>query len=254
MTNNVLKKFSIILYPLVAIALMLLIWHLLFAYVGSEFIFPSIGTTLSQMWQHLCDGTFWRALLLTLGRVFLCFAISLAIAIIVGVLAKFVPAVGKILAPVIAIFRSAPTVAMMVILTLIVPKNIAPIIVGLLVVFPMTYTNVTAAINQVDVGILQMCSLYNVPPAQQLKHVYLPTVVPYLMGELPATLSFTVKLIVSAEILSNTPRSVGGLIQLANSYPNVASMFALTILSVTFATLLDVVLKCLANRIKGGAQ
>lgn len=254
MTNNVLKKFSIILYPLVAIALMLLIWHLLFAYVGSEFIFPSIGATLSQMWQHLCDGTFWCALLLTLGRVFLCFAISLAIAIVVGVLAKFVPAVGKILAPVIAIFRSAPTVAMMVILTLIVPKNIAPIIVGLLVVFPMTYTNVTAAINQVDVGILQMCSLYNVPPAQQLKHVYLPTVVPYLMGELPATLSFTVKLIVSAEILSNTPRSVGGLIQLANSYPNVASMFALTILSVAFATLLDVVLKCLANRIKGGAQ
>lgn len=254
MTKNLFQKLSIILYPLVSIALMLLVWHLLFAYVGSEFIFPSIGATLSQMWQHLCDGTFWHALLLTLGRVLLCFAISLALAIVVGVLAKFVPAVGKVLAPIVAIFRSAPTVAVMVILTLIVPRTITPMIVGLLVVFPMTYTNVTTAIAQVDSDVLQMCSLYNVPPVQQFKFVYFPTVSQYLLGELPATLSFTVKLIISAEILSNTPRSVGGLIQLANSYSNMASMFALTILSVMFATLLDVVLKSVANKIKGGAR
>ncbi len=190
----------------------------------------------------------------TLGRVFLCFAISLALALIVGIFAKFVPAVGKVLAPIVAIFRSAPTVAVMVILTLIVNKTIAPIIVCLLVVFPMTYTNVTNAIAQVDNGIVQMCSLYSVPPVQQFKFVYFPTVSKYLLGELPATLSFTVKLIVSAEILSNTPRSIGGLIQLANSYSNVASLFALTILSVLFATLLDVVLKIVAKKIKGDAQ
>lgn len=254
MTKNLFQKLSIILYPLVSIVLILLVWQLLFAYVGSEFIFPSIGATLSQMWQHLCDGTFWHALLLTLGRVLLCFAISLALAIVVGVLAKFVPAVGKVLAPIVAIFRSAPTVAVMVILTLIVPRTITTMIVGLLVVFPMTYTNVTTAIAQVDSDVLQMCSLYNVPPVQQFKFVYFPTVSQYLLGELPATLSFTVKLIISAEILSNTPRSVGGLIQLANSYSNMASMFALTILSVMFATLLDVVLKSVAKKIKGGAR
>ena len=118
----------------------------------------------------------------------------------------------------------------------------------------MLYANVTTAIDQVDDGLVQMCKLYNVPKAEQLKFVYLPTVVPYLLGELPATLSFTVKLIVSAEILSYSYQSIGGLIQSANVYAEMSNLFALTLLSVAIATLLDVGLGIVAKIVKGGAR
>ena len=249
------KKLSPILYPLASILLMLLVWHLIFLQVGSEFVFPSILATLQSIWQHLCDGAFWLALLSTLGRVLLCFVLSLVLAVVVGVLAKFVPAVGKILSPVVALFRSAPTVAVMVILILlIVQPAVVPIFVGLLVVFPMLYASVTASIDQVDKGLVEMCTLYNVPKAEQLKFVYLPTVAPYLLGELPSTLSFTVKLIISAEILSYSYQSIGGLIQSANVYQDMASLFALTILSVVVATLLDLALKLVTKLLKGGTR
>ncbi len=255
MKPNLFKKLSPILYPLASIAFMLLVWHLMFLRVGSEFVFPSIGATLKSIWQYLSNGAFWLALLSTLGRVFSCFAISLLCAIAIGVLAKFAPAIGKILAPVIALFRSAPTVAVMVMLILLVEEpTIVPIIVGLLVVFPMLYASVTASIDQVDKGLVEMCSLYNVPKWQQLKTVYLPTVAPYLLCELPATLSFTVKLIISAEILSYSYQSIGGLIQSANVYQEMASLFALTILSVAFATLLDVAMRIVSKTVKGGAR
>lgn len=252
--KNLFKKISPILYPLVSVAVMLLVWHLIFVWAGSEYVFPSIGATLSKMWQYFTDGNFWLALLSTLGRVMLCFALSLVMALAVGVLSKFVPAVGKVLEPVIALFRSAPTVAVMVILTLLVKSATAPIVVGLLVVFPMLYASVTSAIDQVDKGLVEMCSLYNVPKTHQLKYVYLPTVAPYLLGELPATLSFTVKLIISAEILSYSYQSIGGLIQSANVYVDMASLFALTLLSVLVATLLDVALRLVAKAVKGGAK
>ena len=254
MKSNLFKKLSPILYPLASIAFMLLVWYLLFAWVGSEFIFPSIGATLAKLGQYFVSGKFWLALLATLGRVLLCFAISLVLAIAIGVLTKFVPAVGKVLSPVVALFRSAPTVAVMVILILLVDTLFTPIFVGLLVVFPMLYASVTSAIDQVDVGTVQMCHLYNVPKTHQFKYVYLPTVAPYLLGELPATLSFTVKLIISAEILSYSYQSIGGLIQSANVYEDMASLFALTILSVLVATLLDVALTFVAKRVKGGAR
>ena len=118
----------------------------------------------------------------------------------------------------------------------------------------MLYASVTASIDQVDKGLVEMCTLYNVPKAEQLKFVYLPTVAPYLLGELPATLSFTVKLIISAEILSYSYQSIGGLIQSANVYQDMASLFALTILSVVVATLLDLALKLVTKLLKGGAR
>lgn len=254
MKPNLFKKLSPILYPLTSIAFMLLVWHLLFVWVGSEFIFPSIGATIGKIGQYFVSGEFWLALLATLGRVLLCFAISLVLAIAIGVLAKFVAPVGKVLSPVVALFRSAPTVAVMVILILLVNPYLSPIIVGFLVVFPMLYASVMSAIDQVDAGTVQMCSLYNVPKTHQFKYVYLPMVAPYLLGELPATLSFTVKLIISAEILSYSYQSIGGLIQSANVYQDMASLFALTILSVLVATLLDVALTFVAKLVKGGAR
>ena len=254
MKQSLFKKLTPILYPIASIAFMLLVWHVIFLYVGSEFVFPSIGATLQSIWLYLCNGAFWLALLSTLGRVLLCFAISLVFAMAIGVLAKFVPIVGKILAPVVALFRSAPTVAVMVILTLLVKPAVAPVIVGLLVVFPMLYASVTASIDQVDKGLVEMCTLYNVPKREQLKTVYLPTITPYLLGELPATLSFTVKLIISAEILAYSYQSIGGLIQSANVYSEMASLFALTLLSVGFATLLDGALRLLSKFVGGGAR
>lgn len=255
MKQSLFKKLTPILYPLASIAFMLLVWHLMFLHVGSEFVFPSIGATLQSIWQYLCDGAFWLSLLSTLGRVLICFAISLVLAIAIGVLAKFVPIVGKILAPVVALFRSAPTVAVMVILILFIKKPaVVPVIVGLLVVFPMLYASVTASIDQVDKGLVEMCALYNVPKREQLKTVYLPTITPYLLGELPATLSFTVKLIISAEILAYSYQSIGGLIQSANVYSEMASLFALTLLSVGFATLLDGALRLLSKFVGGGAR
>ena len=255
MKQSLFKKLTPILYPLASIAFMLLVWHLMFLRVGSEFVFPSIGATLQSIWQYLCDGAFWLSLLSTLGRVLICFAISLVLAIAIGVLAKFVPIVGKILAPVVALFRSAPTVAVMVILILFIKKPaVVPVIVGLLVVFPMLYASVTASIDQVDKGLVEMCTLYNVPKREQLKTVYLPTITPYLLGELPATLSLTVKLIISAEILAYSYQSIGGLIQSANVYSEMASLFALTLLSVGFATLLDGALRLLSKFVGGGAR
>ena len=255
--KKLFNKLSAILYPLVSILAMLLVWHLIFLYVGSQEIFPSIGATLQSIANYLTDGNFWLTLLSTLGRVLLCFVLSLMMAIVMGVFGKIAPVVNKILSPVVALFRSAPTVAVMVILILFQdPKHPerTPIFVGLLVVFPMLYANVTSAISQVDNGLVEMCKLYNVPKAEQLKFVYLPAVVPYLLGELPATLSFTVKLIVSAEILCYTYQSIGGLIQSANVYSDMASLFALTLLSVAFATILDALLRLVAKRIKGGAR
>lgn len=254
MNTNFFKKLSPILYPLVSVAVMLLVWHLLFLQVGSEFVFPSIGATLTSIASYFADGNFWLAILSTLGRVLLCFAISLVMALAIGILSKLAPVIGKVLAPVIAIFRSAPTVAVMVILILLAEPKHTPIIVGLLVVFPMLYASVTSAIGQVDKGLVDMCSLYKVPKVEQLKFVYLPTVTPYLLGELPATLSFTVKLIISAEILSYSYQSIGGLIQSANVYADMASLFALTLLSVAVATLLDVALRLVAKAVKGGAR
>ncbi len=254
MTSQKLNKILNIIYPILSILLLVALWQVLYLTVGSDFIFPSVGATFTQMCALLTNGNFWLALLSTLGRVLLCVAIGFLMAVVVGTLSYAYKAVAKIIAPLMAIFRCAPTVAMMVICSIILPNSITPLIVGLLVVFPMLYASVNSALNLVDSELLQMCKLYNIPQKQRLKYLYIPTMLPYLLGELGATLSFTVKLIISAEILAYTYQSIGGLIQSANVYLDMPSLFALTILSIIFASLLDLLVGFLCKKLGGKKQ
>ena len=63
-------------------------------------------------------------------------------------------------------------------------------------------------------------------------------------------------LTVSAEILAYTYESLGGLIQSANVYIDMAGLFALTLVSVVIAFALELALKLIARLLfkRGGAR
>ena len=67
-------------------------------------------------------------------------------------------------------------------------------------------------------------------PVRRIFGLYIPCAAPYLLRESAAALSFSLKLAVSAEVLSNTFQSLGGLLQEARIYLEMPRMFALTLI------------------------
>ena len=137
MKKKTLKILNLLVYPIGAVIVIALIWQAIYLKGGSEFIFPSLSSTVRKIGECLSDAYFWKASLNTLLRVLIAFTLAFVLALITGTLAYIFPTVKKILAPFIHIMISAPTVAFMIILNLVaVKRTMSPVIVSLTVIYP----------------------------------------------------------------------------------------------------------------------
>ncbi len=220
-------------------AFLLCAWWIAYAVAGNELLVPSLTDCIKKAIELLGDGWFWSCFFGTLARVFLSFVLAFVLTTFFAVTAYLLPSFRTFFAPVVAIFRSLPVLAVALILLVWWGAGNAPIAVAFLSLFPMLYTSVLAALCEVDDELVQMSRAYNVPLKRQIFSLYLPSVAPYVVKEGGGALSFALKLVVSAEILVSTYGGLGGIFQEARAYYDMPTLFGLVILTFLTALLLE---------------
>jgi NitT/TauT family transport system permease protein len=118
----------------------------------------------------------------------------------------------------------------------------------------MTYHSALNALDSVDGKLIEMCDVYRVPMKKRILGLYLPTAAPYVLKESAAAVSFSLKLTVSAEILALTPISLGGMMQQAQTFVEMPTVFALTMVAVAVACLLEIGISALAAVVERGVR
>ena len=232
---------------LIALVFILVLWGVAHVVVGNELLVPNVGDCLKEVGRLLTDGVFWRAFLHTFSRVLYAFGLSFALALIFALVAYMVPWVGQILSPIVSMLRSLPTLAVLLILLVWAGAAKAPIIVAFLSLFPMLYAGMSAALSQVDAELVEMSRVYRVPLKKQIFQLYLPSALPYVLREAGAAVSFSLKLVVSAEVVAQTYKSLGGMLQDAKFYAEMPKMFALVTLTFLFGLALELIGAWVAN-------
>jgi NitT/TauT family transport system permease protein len=159
------------------------------------------------------------------------FGISFVLALIFALIAYMVPWFGRFLSPIVSMLRSLPTLAVLLVLLVWAGAAKAPVIVAFMSLFPMLYAGMSAALSQVDEELLEMSRVYRVPMKEQALSLFLPSMAPYVLREAGAAFSFALKLVVSAEVLANTYKSLGGMMQEARLYLEMPTLIALVILT-----------------------
>lgn len=217
------------LWTMLAFLLLLLAWTILALLVGNEYLFPDLLQTLEEALGLLVKGEFWLAFFATIARSLIAFTASFVVGAGFALLAYVFPVFEKLFAPIISFVRSLPTMAILLIILLWSNASIAPIIVATTVLVPLSYASVYSALNHVDADLIEMSVVYRVPKKKMIKELFLPIVFPKIFEEGARNLSFSLKLIVSAEIMSNTFQSIGGQMQSASLYDKTPLLFALTL-------------------------
>ena len=240
--NKHLKK--ALIYVL-AIALLIIAWHIVYKIVANDYVVPSPWETFGKLGDVFSNKTFWVAYGNTMLRSIISFAISFVIALILAILAKQSSFIRELLVPGMAVLRSVPTMAVILMLLVWLTPKSAPIAVTLMVILPMLYTSILSAFDQVDSELISMCKVYRVSWIRGIFGVYLPISGAYLTAEAGASLSFSVKLMVSAEVLSNTYRSLGGMISQSKVYMDMPEMLALTLFAVATGMIIELLFKVL---------
>lgn len=215
-----------------AILILAALWAVAYFAVGNELLVPSFEDCWAAFWNLWKSAGFISALFGSFLRVLIAFLISFVLAAIFAVIAYLVPAFCRIFSMIVVFLRTAPTMAVLLIILVWTSAGVAPVIVAFLSLFPMLYTAILTALSGVDENLVEMSRVYNVPLKKRIFQLYLPAALPYVMREAGAALSFSLKLVVSAEVLAATYKSLGGMMQEAKVYLDVPLLFALV--GVTF--------------------
>ena len=197
--------------PLITIVCILVLWSIASISIGSEYILPSVTKTLSALVELLGQGKFYVAFLLTLLRSTIAFIISFLIAGVLAVLAHKSKKAERLILPFISIIRALPTIAIVLLLLFWTNEQVAPIIVTMLVVMPTTYTHLKSALGTVSVLSVEAGKVDGADKKQLLLKVQLPQIAPAVYNAIGSGLSLNFKLMVAAEVLSATVKSIGNM-------------------------------------------
>ncbi len=217
----------------VAILFLAVVWALAYFFVGNDLLVPPPRECLKEMGKLFVSGDFWGSFFSSFLRSILAFFISFALAAFFAVIAYLLPSFEKIFAPIVSVFRSLPVLAIVLIVLSFLTASETPVAVAFLSLFPMLYTGILAALSGIDKHLVETARVYGATPFKKAIGVYLPLSAPYILREAGGALSFSLKLVVSAEVLAYTAKSLGGMMQEARIF-NLPQLFALVI--VTFLT------------------
>ena len=231
----------------VAIVFLFVVWWIAYLSVGNELLIPPLSESLKEMGGLLVKSAFWRALGGTLLRALIAFCISFLLAVFFAVIAYLLPCFERFFAPIVSVLRSMPILAVLLILLSFLDAGKAPIAVAFLSLFPMLYVGVLAALSGVDKHLIEVSRVYGTPVWRKVAAVYLPLSSPYILKEGAAALSFSLKLIVSAEVLSFTVKSLGGMMQDAKLYAEIPQLFALVAVTFVVGLVLETAMGLLAS-------
>ena len=232
------RKFNIIL-SVSAFALMWIIWLIAYYSVKNDYIIPSISDTAASFGKCLISGSFWLAFLYTILRTALSFLISFLLAVALVALGAVFKGCKSFIKPFMDVLRTLPTLAIILILLFWTSPTVAPVIVTVLVLFPMIYSQLNAAADGRDEGIIEMAEVYGISKKERLTKIYLPIMSPAVLSQTGANISLGIKVMISAEVLAGTYKSLGGLMQNARFYIDMPRLAALTIIAIITGLLID---------------
>ncbi len=231
------KLFSLIL-PLLTIAFLLVVWLIVAKTYDNEYIVPTIESTIKEMAKLFGEKKFYIALGQTMLRSVIAFLLSFLISAILAYCSVKSLKAEKLILPLISITRTLPTLAIAWLLLFWTNSQIAPVVITMLVVLPTSYTHIKGALesvnkNTIDAGKVDGAGLINL-----FFNIELPQIAPDLFNVTGSGLALNLKLMVAAEVLSATLKSLGNMINLATPF-EVARVLAITVVVLVLGLVIE---------------
>ena len=120
----------------------------------------------------------------------------------------------------------------------------------LFVVFPITFINLSEGLAQRDRALFEMAKVFRVPMGKQLRYLYIPQVMPFLLSGCRVSVGMAWKSGVAGEIIGLTNASIGEQLYLSKLYLNIDDLFAWTIVIICISLLCERAVVALLERLQ----
>ncbi len=239
---------KILKYSIVTV-IWLLIWQAISMLINEEILFVSPLNVFAELCKMSVKGEFWLTLLASLGRVVGGFATGYLIAAALAVLAFRFSFIRVFFSPAVSIIKSTPVASFIILALMWLGNSTVPIIISLLMVVPIVWSNTLAGLESVDPNLVEMSRAYKMPFFKRFKHIYVPSVVPYLLSASGSGLGLCWKAGIAAEVICRTKLSIGNNIWETKYYLETSEMFAWTAAVIILSVVFDIIIRFAFKRV-----
>lgn len=227
----------------------LIIWEGVALYIDNSLLFPRISEIFLSLKNLVASGDFILILWNTLSRFFISIVFSLILAIIFSVASYRYEVISFLLFPFIIFLRAVPTIAIIIVVLIWSSVERVPIVVGMLILFPILYESILGGIKNVDKNLLKMSKVFKVPTKRVVRDIYIPSIYYSISSNIPSYMGLTFKVIIAGEVLSQESLSIGGEIFINKIYLESSNIFAWIIVVIVLNYFLEKGLKTINNRV-----
>ena len=231
------------------ILLWLAIWQITATAVHNSIMLVGPIEALQTLWGLLPSHDFWNSVFHSFFRISAGFLAAFLAGLVLGSLAYSIPFIRDFLEPPMLFFKSVP-VASFVILALIWAgsRNLS-IVIAFIVVLPIVYVNTIAGLESTDRKLLEMAQVFRISLWKKIRYIYLPALVPYLLGACRISLGMSWKSGVAAEVIGLPEHSIGEHLYLSKIYLETADLFAWTLVIILISAVFERIILFLISRL-----
>jgi NitT/TauT family transport system permease protein len=207
---------------------------------------PAPSRILGALTDLFAGGTIWPHIEATFGAALGGLALGIAVGTILGIAAALVPLLAELLQPVMVMLNVVPRVVLAPLFVIWLGIGIASkVALSFVLVAVLIFFTVYTGILQVDRRLIERIVTLGGGRTALLRHVYLPSIVAWIMGNLKVAVGFAFTGAVVGEFVAAS-RGLGYLLSFAQSTYNSALMLALVLLIMVFV----LVIFALAGRLE----
>lgn len=180
------ERIKSVLYPLVAIALLLAAWGVATGVYGvPNYILPQLGQLWTALVRGFVRGDIYRHLAFTLGCALAGYGLGAVVGVVLGALTAEIRAVERVVQPLVVGFQSMPKVALAPLLVVWFGFGaLGKIVLIALVCFFPVFVNVVSGMRAVDRNLVDMMRSFGVSRLGVFRQVKLPAMLPPLFAGL----------------------------------------------------------------------
>lgn len=222
-----------------------LLWVVFSSTLGSgNLYFPSPIETFKKLGEILSDSYIYISIGWTLLRTLIGFGSALLIAVILGLLAGSFRSIYVFLKPLMIVFKSLPTAAVVFLFLALSGSKYAPVYIVFLIAFPILYESIVGGIRSVPQDINDILRIDTDGGLVPLFKIKVPIASPYIIVGLASSFALSLKTTIMAEIITgDTGAGLGNAIRAYRSLDpaDLTPVFAISLIAIFIVLVVDLI-------------
>lgn len=217
----------------------LAVWQTASILAGHEVYLSSPLSTTKTLFSLIGEEEFLASVIFSMARIMCGFILGTVFGALIAAASYKKAFLRDLFKPILSIVKSTPVASFIILALVWFTKTSVPALTSALIVIPVTYSNLYGGLNQMDSDLLEMASCFKMKRIAKLKHIYIPSLMPFFNAAVTSGLGMAWKAGIAAEVIASPNNSIGSQLFDAKIYLETDRLFAWTIVVIILSMIIE---------------